>query len=127
MKILICEDEDILLTALEFRMRKAGYEVLLAKNGQDALDLLNQQKVDLVVADIEMPKMTGLELVKKIQELDDPTPVVVISDLEYGEEILQALHTGASDFVAKPFKPAELVLRAKYIFQSKHKAETVNK
>lgn len=127
MKILICEDEDILLTALEFRMRKAGYEVLLAKNGKEALDLLSQQKVDLVVADIEMPKMSGLELVQTIQKLETPTPVVIISDLEYEEEIIQSLHAGASDFVAKPFKPAELVLRAKYIFESKHEVEVANK
>lgn len=120
MKILICEDEEILLTALEFRMRKAGFDVLLAKDGQHALDTLQTETVDLVVADIDMPRMTGIELIRTLrEEHKSDLPVVVISGLEDDEEIMEALRLGGTDFVAKPFKPAELVLRAKCIFQAK--------
>ncbi|MEM8523722.1 MAG: response regulator transcription factor [Bacteroidota bacterium] len=120
MKILICEDEEILLTALEFRMRKAGFDVLLAKDGQHALDTLQTEAVDLVVADIDMPRMTGIELIQALREQQkSDLPVVVISALEHDEEIMEALRLGGTDFVAKPFKPAELVLRAKCIFQAK--------
>ncbi|MEL6944643.1 MAG: response regulator transcription factor [Bacteroidota bacterium] len=120
MKILICEDEEILLTALEFRMRKAGFEVLLAKDGQHALDTLQTEEVDLIVADIDMPRMTGIELIQNLrEEQKNDIPVVVISALEHDEEIMEALRLGGTDFVAKPFKPAELVLRAKCIFQER--------
>jgi len=120
MKILICEDEEILLTALEFRMRKAGFDVLLAKDGQHALETLQKESVDLVVADIDMPRMTGIELIQTLrEEHQSDLPVVVISALEHEEEIMEALRIGGTDFVAKPFKPAELVLRAKCIFQER--------
>ncbi|MEM6698337.1 MAG: response regulator transcription factor [Bacteroidota bacterium] len=120
MKILICEDEEILLTALEFRMRKAGFDVLLAKDGQHALDTLQTENVDLIVADIDMPRMTGIELIQTLrEEHKNDIPVVVISGLEDDEEIMEALRLGGTDFVAKPFKPAELVLRAKCIFQAR--------
>ena len=128
MKILICEDEEILLTALEFRMRKAGFEVVLAKNGKTALELIQRDHFDLVVADIEMPIMNGLELIQGIEEFTiSSPPVVVISALEHEDEIMEALRLGARDFVAKPFKPAELVLRAKCIFQSNALAQEEEK
>ncbi|MEM9848988.1 MAG: response regulator transcription factor [Bacteroidota bacterium] len=127
MKILICEDEEILLTALEFRMRKAGFDVVLAKNGKSAIEKIHQEHFDLVIADIEMPVMDGLELIQHIDRFTtDSPPVIVISALEHEEEIMQALSLGAKDFVAKPFKPAELVLRAKCIFEAAKRAETVD-
>ncbi|MEM9884918.1 MAG: response regulator transcription factor [Bacteroidota bacterium] len=124
MKILICEDEEILLTALEFRMRKAGFDVVLAQNGKSAVEKVQQDTFDLVIADIEMPVMNGLELIQHIKDFADSTPpVIVISALEHEEEIMEALRLGARDFVAKPFKPAELVLRAKCIFQADQAAQ----
>lgn len=119
MNILICEDEEILLTALEFRMRKVGFEVILAKDGCAAWEKIEQLNIDLVVADLLMPRLTGLELIKKVRENGyDQLPIIVISPLEHEEEILEAFRLGANDFVAKPFKPAELVLRIKQLFQA---------
>lgn len=119
MKILICEDHDILLTALEFRMRKAGFEVIITKDGQEALDVLKTGTVDLMVADLEMPKVTGLEIIKHLrEELKSDLPVIIIATLDQEEDIMKALEIGAVDFVAKPFKPAELVLRAKCAFKA---------
>lgn len=118
MKILICEDEEILLTALEFRLRKLGYTVILAKDGQQALDLIPSKKPDLIVADIQMPHLTGLQLIQRIrQDMRSNLPIIVISALEHDEFVLEAMRLGANDFITKPFKPAELVLRVQRIFQ----------
>jgi len=118
MRILICEDEEIMLTALEFRLRKAGFEVLLAENGKIALEKIKEENPDLVVADIMMPFVTGLELIKFIRkDMHSALPVIVISALEHEDTVLEAFRLGATDFITKPFKPSELVLRIKRIFQ----------
>ena len=118
MKILICEDEEIMLTALEFRLRKQGYEVLLAENGKVALGKIKDEKPDLVVADIVMPFVSGLELIEFIRkDMRNALPIIIISALEHEDVVLEAFRLGATDFIAKPFKPNELILRIKRIFQ----------
>ena len=118
MKILICEDEEIMLTALEFRLRKQGFEVILAENGKIALEKIKEEKPDLVVADIMMPFVSGLELIEFIRkDMRNALPIIVISALEHEETVLKAFRLGATDFITKPFKPNELILRIKRIFQ----------
>lgn len=112
MKVLVCEDEEIMLTALEFRLKKQGYEVTIAEDGQKAKDILLKWLPDIVVADVMMPHVTGLELVQFIRnELKSSIPIIIISALELDEVILEAFRLGANDFITKPFKPTELVLR----------------
>ncbi len=121
MKILICEDEEIMLTALEFRLRKQGFTVEKAEDGKQALDKLKSVKYDLIIADIMMPYISGLELIQFIRKdlKDTDTPIIIISALEYEDVLLKAFRLGASDFISKPFKPNELILRIKRIFQEK--------
>ena len=118
MKILICEDEEIMLTALEFRLKKQGYEVIRAEDGQVAIDKIQTEDPDLIIADIMMPHVSGLELITFVrQDQQKDTPVIVISALELDEVVLEASRLGANDFISKPFKPIELILRIKRIFQ----------
>ncbi len=118
MKILICEDEEIMLTALEFRLRKHGFEVIVAENGKKALEKIQEFTPDIIVADIMMPFVTGLELVHFVrQDMKSSLPIIVISSLENDEIVLEAFRLGASDFITKPFKPNELILRIKKILQ----------
>ena len=118
-KILICEDEEILLNALKFRLQKQGYELFLAADGAEAEMLLKRERPDMLVTDIDVPKKNGLELVNFIrQDLEWDIPIVMIAPMENGEEILKAKQSGATDFVTKPFKPVELVLRIRCIFQA---------
>ena len=119
MKILICEDEEIMLTALEFRLRKQGFTVEKAEDGKQALDKLKSVKYDLIIADIMMPYISSLELIQFIRKdlKDTDTPIIIISALEYEDVLLKAFRLGASDFISKPFKPNELILRIKRIFQ----------
>lgn len=121
MKILICEDEEIMLTALKFRLRKQGFTVIKAEDGQQAVEKLKSENYDLVIADIMMPHVSGLELIQFIREdlKDKDTPIITISALEYDDIVLEAFRLGASDFITKPFKPTELILRIKRIFQEK--------
>lgn len=118
MKILICEDEEIMLTALEFRLRKKSYEVILAKDGEEAKRIIREEVPDLVVLDVMMPKVSGLELIDYVrQDLKSAVPLIVISALEHEDTVLEAFRLGASDFITKPFKPNELILRIRRIFQ----------
>ena len=123
MKILICEDEEIMLTALEFRLRKQGFDVIIAENGKIALEKIKEDKPDLIVADIMMPFVSGLELIEFIRkDMRNTLPVIIISALEHEETVLKAFRLGATDFITKPFKPNELVLRIKRIFQEAEQA-----
>lgn len=116
MKVLICEDEEMLLAAIEFRLRKQGFELVLAKDGMAALEHIRQGLPDLLVADIKMPKLSGLELIKYVRsELKSSIPIIIISSLDQDAVILEAFKLGANDFIAKPFKPAELILRIRKI------------
>jgi len=117
-KILICEDEEILLTALKFRLQKQGYELFLAADGQQAKVAIQSEKPDLIVTDIDVPEISGLELVRLVRnDMGLKVPIVIIAPLENEDLILEAMRAGADDFVTKPFKPVELVLRIRRIFQ----------
>lgn len=119
MKILVCEDEEILLTSLEFRLKKQGFDIVLAADGKQALEKIQTESPDLIVADIMMPHVTGLELIKFVRKkLKSDIPIIMISALGNDEVVLKAFELGATDFISKPFKPSELVLRIKMIFQS---------
>ena len=118
MKILVCEDEEMLLTSLEFRLKKQGFEVIRAVDGKEAVDKVVSEMPDLVIADIMMPEVSGMELITFIRKkMNSTLPIIIISALGNDETILQAFQEGATDFIAKPFKPTELVLRIKKIFQ----------
>ena len=119
MKVLISQDEEILITAIEFRLRKHGFEVLIAKDGKQALEIIKREKVDIVIADLAMPKVNGLELVETLRNKNRSNlPVIVIGSLEEGDGLLEALHKGANDFVTKPFKPVELILRIRKLLNA---------
>lgn len=117
-KILICEDEEILLTALKFRLQKQGYELFLAVDGKEAREIIQNERPDLIVTDIDVPKISGMELITLVRnDMEMSVPIVIIAPLENENLILEAMQKGADDFVTKPFKPVELVLRIRRIFQ----------
>ena len=126
MKILVCEDEEMLLTSLEFRLRKQGFEVIRAIDGQEAKDKVKSEMPDLVIADIMMPHVSGLQLTTFIRnEMKSTVPIIMISALGNDDTVLEAFQLGANDFISKPFKPIELVLRIKKIFQEQQEPKKV--
>ncbi len=121
MTILICEHEEIMLTAIEFRMRKAGFKVVRAKNGKEARERIAEDKPGFIVTDLVLPKTDVLGLIDYVRsEQKSEVPIIMITDLDHADEvILEGFKLGANDFVTKPFKPTELILRIKRIFQDR--------
>lgn len=121
MTILICEDEEIMLTALAFRMRRQGFEVITAEDGREAMQKIEEHHPDIIVTDIMMPHLSGIQLLETMRgEKNSEVPIIIISALEREETILETFRKGANDFIAKPFKPNELILRIKRIIQEKN-------
>jgi DNA-binding response OmpR family regulator len=103
--ILLVEDHIPLLRNLAFLLTIAGYEVLTAANGQEALNILQKHAPDLIISDVDMPRMDGFELLARVRndKRHRTVPFVIISD-RYGlEDITRSLDLGADDYVPKPF------------------------
>jgi DNA-binding response OmpR family regulator len=120
MRILIVEDYDIMRRALEFKLAKEGYEVICAANGADAIEKLKQENFDLVISDIMMPFVNGLEVLNTLRNiLKKETPVIMLTSVGLEKTVLQAFEMGADDFITKPFSPNELIVRINRVFASK--------
>ncbi len=110
--ILIVEDDPTVGESLCLLFKKKGYEILLASNGKEALHLFRQEIVDLVITDVVMPKMDGIELLEAVKALKPETEVIVISAQGTIEKAVQAMKLGAFDFIEKPINPRVLSLLA---------------
>ncbi len=118
MKILICENEEILLTALEFRLQKNGFDIIWADNGEQGFQKASQEEPDLIITSLNLPELTGIDMIKKIKESKNDVPIIAVGELEQSETIEEALQMGISDFLTKPFKPVELVIRVKHLLNT---------
>lgn len=112
-KVLVCDDDELIVDLLQFRLEARGYEVATARDGNEALESLTNQSVDLVVLDAMMPMVDGYEVLRRIRERNDTAklPVIMLTARKQERDILEALSLGASDFVVKPFIPEELIAR----------------
>lgn len=111
-KILICEDDELVLKMIEFKLEREGYSVISAMDGKSALELLSAENPDLIITDIMMPYLTGLEIVNKVRhEMKLKTPIIIVSSIGLEKTVLEAFNLGADDFITKPFSPNELAVR----------------
>jgi DNA-binding response OmpR family regulator len=115
MKILIAEDEPLILQTMELKLKKEGYEVVGCADGLDALNKLEETKPNLVITDIMLPYSSGLEIVRKIKENPETKhiPVIVLSAMGQENVVEEAFSLGADDFLKKPFSLNELSIRIK--------------
>lgn len=116
-KILLVDDE---FEIIDINMRylvSAGYEVMTARNGLEALDIFKRDNFALVITDIMMPKMNGYDLINAIQILSPDQPFLFITAKTSDQDKFFSLSLGADDFIAKPFSPRELVLRVNNILK----------
>ena len=109
-RILIVDDEEGMRRLLGRILAKEGYDTTTAANGVDALRLVASERFDLVVTDIKMPEMDGLQLLQEIREYEPSLPVIVITAYGTIENAVQALRAGAYDYIAKPFEADEIKL-----------------
>lgn len=114
MKILVCEDDTMTLKAIEHKLKQDDYEVITAHDGKVAKEKLASEKFDLILTDLHMPYISGLELISYIRnELKLNAPIIMLTRVGIEETVLQAFELGADDYITKPFSPAELTLRVK--------------
>ena len=110
-KILVVDDDDLVVIALEELLRPAGYEVTKAFNGPDALKILEQEQVAVIILDIIMPGMNGFELCGKIRELDQyhSVPIIMLTAKSGAEDRKKGMDVGANLFLPKPIAPQRLL------------------
>jgi DNA-binding response OmpR family regulator len=117
-KIVLAEDNSTLSLLLKFRLEKEGYKLLIAADGKEAVELIEQHDPELILTDIMMPFISGLEVISHVRnKLNKQTPIIVFSAAGQEEMVLKAFNLGANDFMGKPFSPNELVIRVKRLLR----------
>ena len=112
MKILIAEDDELMLRTLEFRLKKDGHSIMMARDGREALQLIDTFLPDLVITDIMMPYSSGMEIVGFLkQKYNNSIKVIILSGMGQENVILEAFRLGADDYITKPFSPNVLSVR----------------
>ncbi|MDD5561694.1 MAG: response regulator transcription factor [Candidatus Omnitrophica bacterium] len=117
--ILIIEDDKHISKLVKYNVEKAGYDCTVADDGEEALNVLGKQGVDLIILDIMLPKMDGFEVCRLIKQNPKLNSIPVIMLTAKGEEVdrIVGLEIGADDYVVKPFSPRELILRIKAVLK----------
>jgi DNA-binding NtrC family response regulator len=107
--ILVIDDEDIVRTSCSRTLAPAGFDVRLARNGVEGLKVLEQEKLDLVLTDLKMPDMDGIEVLRKIKEGWPEVEVIIITGYQTVDTAVKAIKLGAFDYIEKPFTPDALI------------------
>ena len=111
-QILLCDDEKVIVTALEIYLRNDDYKIFKAYNGADALKILTEEEIHLVLLDIMMPHMDGIAALTKLREFSN-VPVILLTAKSEDIDKVLGLTVGADDYITKPFNPIELQARVK--------------
>ncbi|RXZ81189.1 DNA-binding response regulator [Paenibacillaceae bacterium] len=117
LKILIVEDEPTLARLLSYNLSQDGYEIAVADHGAEGLQLALRQPFDLIILDIMLPGMNGFEVLKRLRQEGQKTPVIVLTARNAEEEVVQGLKYGADDYITKPFGVAELLARVSAVLR----------
>ncbi|TLS39145.1 response regulator transcription factor [Pseudalkalibacillus caeni] len=112
-KILVVDDELSIVTLLQFNLEKAGYEVVTAMDGREALEVAEKESPDLIVLDLMLPELDGLEVCKEMRQRHIHTPILMLTAKDDEFDKVLGLELGADDYMTKPFSPREVVARVK--------------
>jgi DNA-binding NtrC family response regulator len=115
--ILIVDDDQNVLQVLEARLQSSGFTIYKAENGQDALRLLREAKIDLMISDMKMPGMSGMEVMTKARSLHPGLPIIFLTAYGTIPDAVKAVKAGAVDYLAKPFDGRELVFKLKKVLE----------
>ncbi|KFD39146.1 PhoP family transcriptional regulator [Schleiferia thermophila str. Yellowstone] len=128
-KILIVDDEPDIIEILDYNLKKEGYHVLTADNGEDAIKVAKASKPDLIVLDVMMPGMDGMEVCEKIRNLPELSGVLITFLTARSEDYSQiaGFEAGADDYITKPVKPKVFLSKVKALLRRRSKEENNNK
>ncbi|MEI3598351.1 MULTISPECIES: response regulator transcription factor [unclassified Oceanobacillus] len=116
-KILIIEDEQKLSRVLQLELEYENYETGVADNGKDALRLIEEESWDLVLLDIMIPELSGLEVLRRVRRFDEETPIVLLTARDEIHDKVSGLDLGADDYITKPFQIEELLARIRVLLR----------
>ena len=119
-RILVVDDEESIREFLDIMLRKEGYEVTLAEDGQKAIDILAKKSVDMVISDLQMPNVTGIELLKKVRDQYPDLLFMMITAFGTTDTAVEAMKLGAYDYITKPFKIDEVRLNIQNALRSQN-------
>ncbi|HEX5139329.1 MAG TPA: response regulator transcription factor [Dehalococcoidia bacterium] len=117
--VLVVDDEPGILRLIDLVLSNNGFRVIVAENGVEALHLAEQRRPDLVLLDIKMPEMNGMEVMRRIRERIS-TPVILLTGQTQDESKVLGLESGADDYIVKPFNPNELSARVRAVLRRAH-------
>jgi DNA-binding response OmpR family regulator len=112
MNILVCDDDSAIVDAIGIYLENEGYRIFKAFNGLEAIEIIGDQEIHLIIMDIMMPKMDGIRATMKIRE-DNKIPLIMLSAKAEDYDKILGLNVGADDYITKPFNPLELIARVK--------------
>ena len=110
MKILVVDDEELLVKGIRFNLQNEGYEILTGSNGREAVDMARQNEPDLIILDVMMPEMDGMTACARIREFSN-VPIILLTAKTDDMDKLMGFDHGADDYVTKPFNILELKAR----------------
>lgn len=113
-KILLVDDDKMVITLMNYRLKKDGFDINVCNDGKSAINQLQESLPDLIIVDIMMPKVSGFEVLRFLRnKLQSNIPVIVLSSINDEDTLIEAFELGANEFVTKPFNPEEIVIRIK--------------
>lgn len=118
LKILYVEDEPSLAMIVEESLEEHGFEVKHASNGQEALNILKSFRPNVMILDVMMPIMDGFSLATEVRKTDPKTPIIFLTAMTQTEDVVKGFHLGANDYVRKPFKIEELIVRVEAAYRA---------
>ncbi len=116
-RILVVDDEEFILTLIEFNLQQAGFEVITAMDGAEGLRKATEENPDLIILDLMLPKMDGMEVCKELRVRRIMTPILMLTAKDDEFDKVLGLELGADDYMTKPFSPREVVARVKAILR----------
>ncbi|KTT85482.1 PhoP family transcriptional regulator [Mammaliicoccus sciuri] len=125
-KVLVVDDEQSIVTLLKYNIEQAGYQVIVAYDGFQALEKVNEEKPDLVVLDVMLPEKDGIEVCKTIRSDKNQVPILMLTAKDDEFDRVLGLELGADDYMTKPFSPREVVARVKAILRRVGQVENKN-
>lgn len=116
-KVLVVDDEVSITKLLQFNLEKAGYEVVVAFDGKQALELARISQPDFIILDLMLPKMDGMDVCKTLRQERNQTPILILTAKDDELDKILGLELGADDYLTKPFSPREVLARVKAILR----------